>query len=27
MFGAAVDALKEELLPLAFIVTPNIPEA
>lgn len=27
MFGAAVDALKGDLLPLAFIMTPNIPEA
>jgi len=27
IFGDAVDALKQELLPLAFIVTPNIPEA
>jgi len=27
MFGAALDALKCELLPLALIVTPNVPEA
>jgi len=27
MFGAALDALKGELLPLALIVTPNVPEA